>query len=295
MLENLDEALRNPLYESLIEFDEPEDEMDYAEESKKVDINSLTLDDSDIDELLNDDDDDDDEPDLESAEVIEDEFDEALESVLYDDLSSGDESTDDIVDALESIYEETEEEIESALESLEGEFDDDLDSALEFQDTKSELARKALIAVNPTTMPGYAINRGFRVAHIRKRLPIINKADDVMDEAKKISKSDPQGAIEKMKSAQKMYERALQQALSARWCNSTVESYLKNKIDRCRAYILKFDGDGRSILEIMKSFAKERRKSVKDARKRLKSGEDLGAEESWVDFEDDFDFDIDEI
>ena len=42
MLENLDEALRNPLYESLIEFDEPEDEMDYAEESKKVDINSLS-------------------------------------------------------------------------------------------------------------------------------------------------------------------------------------------------------------------------------------------------------------
>lgn len=130
MLENLDEALRNPLYESLIEFDEPEDEMDYAEESKKVDINSLSLDDSDIDELLEEDDDDDDEPDLESAEVIEEEFDEALESVLYGDLSSESENVDDICDALESIYEETESEIESALESLEFDnfnFDEELE------------------------------------------------------------------------------------------------------------------------------------------------------------------------
>lgn len=224
---------------------------------------------SEDDEDLDGEDDDDDDDDKKSKK----------RKKLFGRKKKKDEDEDPDDEGAEESWFDFDDDFDSAFEEYD-ESDDDLDSAFEFQDTKLELGNKAM---NPVA---YGANRGFRVAHIRKRLPIIKKADEIMDDAKRTSGTDPQDATKKMKSAQKMYERALQQALSAKWCNSTVEAYLKHKVDTCRAYVLKYDGDGRTIREIMKSFAKERSESIKDARKRLKSGEDLGAEESWLDFDD---------
>ena len=83
LLDNLDEYLSNPVLESLTEFDD-EFDLEVGLESDSVD--DLELTDEDIEAILDEDNEefDDLDADFESAAYIEEEFESALESVLYD-------------------------------------------------------------------------------------------------------------------------------------------------------------------------------------------------------------------
>lgn len=88
LLDNLDEYLSNPVLESLTEFDD-EFDLEVGLESDSVD--DLELTDEDIEAILDEDNEefDDLDADFESAAYIEEEFDSALESVLYDSADEG--------------------------------------------------------------------------------------------------------------------------------------------------------------------------------------------------------------
>lgn len=88
LLDNLDEYLSNPVLESLTEFD---DEVDLEVGLESDSVNDLELTDEDIEAILDEDNEefDDLDADFESAAYIEEEFDSALESVLYNSAEDG--------------------------------------------------------------------------------------------------------------------------------------------------------------------------------------------------------------
>lgn len=145
---------------------------------------------------------------------------------------------DDDFDSAFEEYDEWDDDLDSAFESYDDEWDDDFDSALESKE--------------------YGLLDPY---FIRKNYPIAAKANDIFKAAKKIKKSDPEESAKKFKDAQSMYEKALKQVTRTSASNhddAHVISFFKNRIDRCRAYILKINGDDRKIGKILKSFNEER-------------------------------------
>lgn len=145
---------------------------------------------------------------------------------------------DDDFDSAFEEYDEWDDDFDSAFESYDDEWDDDFDSALESKE--------------------YGLLDPY---FIRKNYPIAAKANDIFKAAKKIKKSDPEESAKKFKDAQSMYEKALKQVTRTSASNhddAHVISFFKNRIDRCRAYILKINGDDRKIGKILKSFNEER-------------------------------------
>lgn len=199
-------------------------------------------DDEDLDDVDGDSDDDSDDEDDKKSKKKKRKLFGRFRKKKDDEDEDAEESWFDFDDDFDSAFEgydewdEFEDEFDSAFESYD-EFEDDWDEAFESE---------------------HGLLSGY---YIRKTYPIAARANDLFKDAKKMKKSDPEESARKFKDAQNMYEKALKQALRTSGSShndAELISFFRSRIDRCRAYILKLNGDDRRMGKILKSFREER-------------------------------------